>query len=74
MSGRPFESSIKRESLGNEEARVGYWRRRFPRLASLRVLLNQGCEVLCVDNFFTGARGNVDELLTIANSRSCAMT
>jgi UDP-glucuronate decarboxylase len=27
------------------------------------VLLNQGCEVLCVDNFFTGARGNVDELL-----------
>ena len=27
------------------------------------VLLKQGCEVLCVDNFFTGARGNVDELL-----------
>jgi UDP-glucuronate decarboxylase len=27
------------------------------------VLLNQGCEVLCVDNFFTGARGNIDELL-----------
>ena len=27
------------------------------------VLLNQGCEVLCVDNFFTGTRGNVDELL-----------
>jgi len=27
------------------------------------VLLNQGCEVLCVDNFFTGARENVDELL-----------
>ena len=28
------------------------------------VLLKQGCEVLCVDNFFTGARGNVDELLS----------
>ena len=27
------------------------------------VLLKRGCEVLCVDNFFTGARGNVDELL-----------
>jgi UDP-glucuronate decarboxylase len=27
------------------------------------VLLNQGCEVLCLDNFFTGARGNVDDLL-----------
>ena len=26
-------------------------------------LLNQGCEVLCVDNFFTGARGNVEELV-----------
>ena len=31
------------------------------------VLLNQGCEVLCVDNFFTGARGNVDELLSHPN-------
>src|SRR5262245_56997817 len=30
-------------------------------------LLNQGCEVLCVDNFFTGARGNVDELLAHPN-------
>lgn len=28
------------------------------------VLLNQGCDVLCVDNFFTGARGNIDELLS----------
>jgi UDP-glucuronate decarboxylase len=27
-------------------------------------LLAQGCEVLCVDNFFTGARGNVSHLLT----------
>jgi UDP-glucuronate decarboxylase len=27
------------------------------------VLLNQGCEVICVDNFFTGARGNLDCLL-----------
>ena len=27
------------------------------------VLLDQGCEVLCVDNFFTGTRGNVDTLL-----------
>ena len=27
------------------------------------VLLKRGCEVLCVDNFFTGVRGNVDELL-----------
>jgi len=27
------------------------------------LLLDEGCEVLCVDNFFTGARGNVDELL-----------
>ena len=27
------------------------------------VLLDQGREVLCIDNFFTGARGNVDELL-----------
>ena len=26
-------------------------------------LLQQGCEVLCVDNFFTGARGNVAHLL-----------
>jgi UDP-glucuronate decarboxylase len=25
-------------------------------------LLNQGCEVLCADNFFTGTRGNIDEL------------
>ena len=31
------------------------------------VLLDQGCEVLCVDNFFTGARGNVDELLSHPN-------
>lgn len=31
------------------------------------VLLNQGCEVLCVDNFFTGARGNVDALLSRRN-------
>jgi UDP-glucuronate decarboxylase len=30
-------------------------------------LLNQGREVICVDNFFTGARGNVDELLPHAN-------
>jgi UDP-glucuronate decarboxylase len=30
-------------------------------------LLNQACEVICVDNFFTGARGNVDELLPHAN-------
>jgi UDP-glucuronate decarboxylase len=27
------------------------------------VLLDQGCEVLCVDNFFTGSRSNVDTLL-----------
>jgi len=27
-------------------------------------LLAQGCEVLCVDNFFTGARANVAHLLT----------
>jgi UDP-glucuronate decarboxylase len=26
-------------------------------------LLDQGCEVLCADNFFTGTRSNVDELL-----------
>jgi UDP-glucuronate decarboxylase len=26
-------------------------------------LLGQGCEVLCVDNFFTGRRGNVSHLL-----------
>src|SRR5262249_20667147 len=25
-------------------------------------LLERGCEVLCVDNFFTGARGNIDQL------------
>jgi UDP-glucuronate decarboxylase len=30
-------------------------------------LLDQGREVICVDNFFTGARGNVDELLPHAN-------
>ena len=30
-------------------------------------LLNQGREVICVDNFFTGARGNIDELLPHAN-------
>jgi UDP-glucuronate decarboxylase len=28
------------------------------------VLLEQGYEVLCVDNFFTGARGNLDNLLS----------
>jgi UDP-glucuronate decarboxylase len=27
------------------------------------VLLDQGCEVICVDNFFTGSRANVDTLL-----------
>jgi UDP-glucuronate decarboxylase len=27
-------------------------------------LLKQGCEVICVDNFFTGARGNIDEFLS----------
>jgi UDP-glucuronate decarboxylase len=27
------------------------------------LLLDGGCEVLCVDNFFTGTLGNVDELL-----------
>ena len=26
-------------------------------------LLKRDCEVLCVDNFFTGARGNLDELV-----------
>ena len=36
-------------------------------------LLDQGCEVLCVDNFFTGMRGNVDASI-ITNSRSCATT
>ena len=36
------------------------------------VLLNQGCEVLCVDNFFTGARGNVDELLNSSKFRGHA--
>ena len=30
-------------------------------------LLNQGREVICVDNFFTGARGNIDGLLPHAN-------
>ncbi len=27
-------------------------------------LLNQGCDVLCVDNFFTGRRGNVEHLFS----------
>lgn len=27
-------------------------------------LLSDGCEVLCVDNFFTGRRGNISHLLT----------
>jgi UDP-glucuronate decarboxylase len=31
------------------------------------LLLKQGCEVLCVDNFFTGARGNLDDLLAHPN-------
>ena len=31
------------------------------------VLLSQGCEVLCVDNFFTGARGNLNGLLNCPN-------
>ena len=31
------------------------------------VLLKQGFEVLCVDNFFTGARGNIDDLLDHPN-------
>jgi UDP-glucuronate decarboxylase len=30
-------------------------------------LLREGFEVLCVDNFFTGARGNLDELLDHSN-------
>ena len=29
-----------------------------------RDLLSEGCEVLCVDNFFTGARGNLEELVS----------
>src|SRR5579864_5997849 len=29
-----------------------------------RRLLAEGCEVLCVDNFYTGTRMNVDELLS----------
>jgi UDP-glucuronate decarboxylase len=31
------------------------------------VLLNNGCEVLCVDNFFTGTRTNLDGLLAHPN-------
>ena len=31
------------------------------------VLLDRGCDVLCVDNFFTGARGNLDEVLDHPN-------
>ena len=31
------------------------------------ILLDQGCDVLCVDNFFTGARGNVDGLVAHPN-------
>ena len=33
-------------------------------------LLNKGCNVLCVDNFFTGARDNLDELLDHPNFES----
>jgi UDP-glucuronate decarboxylase len=31
------------------------------------LLLNRGCDVLCVDNFSTGARGNLDDLLDHPN-------
>jgi UDP-glucuronate decarboxylase len=31
------------------------------------LLLNQGCEVICVDNFFTGARANIEPLLKNPN-------
>jgi UDP-glucuronate decarboxylase len=31
------------------------------------LLLNRGCDVLCVDNFSTGARGNLDDILDRPN-------
>ena len=38
-------------------------RRRVPGLASLRALLTQGHDVLCVDNYFTGRKDNIAHLL-----------
>jgi UDP-glucuronate decarboxylase len=62
-SARRFEGSIKRRQQMSKRVLVtggaGF-------LGShlCAVLLEHGCEVLCVDNFFTGARRNVDQLLS----------
>ena len=37
-------------------------------------LIQQGHEVLCVDNFYTGTRANIAPLLQHVPSRSCATT
>ena len=37
-------------------------------------LLDEGHEVLCVDNLFTGTKRNIDQLLANPRFDSCAMT
>ena len=47
-----------------DPACVGDWRGKDHRLYLCEALLKHDHEVLCVDNFFTGTRGNVAHLLT----------
>ena len=56
---RPFTRGVPQ----NVEADPGHRGRRLPRLAPVRASARDGHEVLCVDNFFTGRRGNVAHLL-----------
>ena len=51
----------ERNAVATPHSRDGWsW---LHRLSSVRTLLEIGCEVLCVDNFFTGTRRNIEHLL-----------
>jgi hypothetical protein len=52
-----------RKSHASAASHPGYRPVGISRLASLRKLLAQGANVLCVDNFFTGNRQNIEHLL-----------
>jgi UDP-glucuronate decarboxylase len=39
-----------------------------------RRLLNDGHDVLCVDNFYTGSKDNIADLLAMRASSCCATT
>src|SRR5882672_2265042 len=45
------------------KANSRHWRFRFSRSHLCERLLNEGANVICVDNFFSGTRSNIEHLL-----------